>query len=870
MAEYTPMMQQYFKIKELHKDAILFYRLGDFYEMFFDDAKTASRELELVLTGRDCGQKERAPMCGVPFHAAEGYIARLVAKGYKVAICEQTQDPSQAKGIVTRDVIRIVTPGTVTDSIMLDETKNNYLAVLYKAEDKTGLCFCDISTAELCVSEYADDKSGEKTVNELARFMPTELISNNEAAENKQIRTFVTRRSDIVASVRENREFDFYNAKQIIEKHFDKSLEELGIAAYSLAVCALGCMLQYLFDTQKNGLENITELKIHSEEKYLALNAAARANLELTETQRRRETRGSLLWVLDKTKTAMGKRLLRSWIEQPLVNVSSVVYRQNAVEELVCNNVMRSELMSILSGVNDLERIITRVVYGSANAKELRSLSQTLEKLPDIKALLENAGCNMLCDIFKETDLLADVCTLINDSIKEEPPFSVREGNMIKDGYNEELDELRSIVDGGKDYLARIELEEQEKTGIKKLKIGYNRVFGYYIEVLNSFKELVPETYIRKQTLSNCERYITPELKELESKVLGAQERIAKLEYEIFSFVREKVASQQMRIRATACACAKLDVLCSLAYVAQTNSYVRPVVDNSDVIDITNGRHPVVEKFLDGAPFVPNDTLLDSDENRTAIITGPNMAGKSTYMRQTALIVLMAQMGSFVPANRATIGIVDSIFTRVGASDDLVAGQSTFMTEMSETASILATATSKSLIILDEIGRGTSTFDGMSIARAVLEFVTDKKKIGAKTLFATHYHELTEMENEMDGIKNYNTSVKKRGEDITFLRRIVRGPADGSYGIEVAKLSGVPQSVVNRAKVILAGLESGDKVEVPVKMQKTAKEEPDSMQMGLFGGVNDAVLEEIRQMDVNTLTPIEALTKLYEIKNRIV
>ena len=870
MAEYTPMMQQYFKIKELHKDAILFYRLGDFYEMFFDDAKTASRELELVLTGRDCGQKERAPMCGVPFHAAEGYIARLVAKGYKVAICEQTQDPSQAKGIVTRDVIRIVTPGTVTDSIMLDETKNNYLAVLYKAEDKTGLCFCDISTAELCVSEYADDKSGEKTVNELARFMPTELISNNEAAENKQIRTFVTRRSDIVASVRENREFDFYNAKQIIEKHFDKSLEELGIAAYSLAVCALGCMLQYLFDTHKNGLENITELKIHSEEKYLALNAAARANLELTETQRRRETRGSLLWVLDKTKTAMGKRLLRSWIEQPLVNVSSVVYRQNAVEELVCNNVMRSELMSILSGVNDLERIITRVVYGSANAKELRSLSQTLEKLPDIKALLENAGCNMLCDIFKETDLLADVCTLINDSIKEEPPFSVREGNMIKDGYNEELDELRSIVDGGKDYLARIELEEQEKTGIKKLKIGYNRVFGYYIEVLNSFKELVPETYIRKQTLSNCERYITPELKELESKVLGAQERIAKLEYEIFSFVREKVASQQMRIRATACACAKLDVLCSLAYVAQTNSYVRPVVDNSDVIDITNGRHPVVEKFLDGAPFVPNDTLLDSDENRTAIITGPNMAGKSTYMRQTALIVLMAQMGSFVPANRATIGIVDSIFTRVGASDDLVAGQSTFMTEMSETASILATATSKSLIILDEIGRGTSTFDGMSIARAVLEFVTDKKKIGAKTLFATHYHELTEMENEMDGIKNYNTSVKKRGEDITFLRRIVRGPADGSYGIEVAKLSGVPQSVVNRAKVILAGLESGDKVEVPVKMQKTAKEEPDSMQMGLFGGVNDAVLEEIRQMDVNTLTPIEALTKLYEIKNRIV
>ncbi len=870
MAEYTPMMQQYFKIKELHKDAILFYRLGDFYEMFFDDAKTASRELELVLTGRDCGQKERAPMCGVPFHAAETYIARLVAKGYKVAICEQTQDPSLAKGIVTRDVIRIVTPGTVTESVMLDETKNNYLAVVYKAEEKTGLCFCDISTGELCVSEYADDKSGEKAVNELARFMPTELICNEETADNKQIHTFVTRRSDIVATVKENKEFDFYSAKGITEKHFNLSLEELGVVNYPLAVCALGYMLQYLFDTQKNGLENITELKIHSEEKYLALNAAARANLELTETQRRRETKGSLLWVLDKTKTAMGKRLLRSWIEQPLVNVSSVVYRQNAVEELVCNNVLRSELMSVLAGVNDLERIITRVVYGSANAKELKSLAQTLEKLPEIKSLLANVGCNMLSDICRETDILSDVCEVIGKSITDEPPFSVREGNMIKDGYNEELDELRSIVNGGKDYLAKIELEEQEKTGIKKLKIGYNRVFGYYIEVLNSFKELVPETYIRKQTLSNCERYITPELKELESKVLGAQERIAKLEYEIFSFVREKVAGEQMRIRTTASACAKLDVICSLAYVAQSNSYVRPVVDNSDVIDITNGRHPVVEKFLDGAPFVPNDTLLDSDENRTAIITGPNMAGKSTYMRQTALIVLMAQMGSFVPASKVTIGIVDSIFTRVGASDDLVSGQSTFMTEMSETASILSSATSKSLIILDEIGRGTSTFDGMSIARAVLEFVTDKKKIGAKTLFATHYHELTEMENEIEGIKNYNTSVKKRGEDITFLRRIVRGPADGSYGIEVAKLSGVPQSVVNRAKVILSGLESGEKAETPVKIRKNVKEEPDDMQMGLFGGVNEAVLEEIRQMDVNTLTPIEALTKLYEIKNRII
>lgn len=871
MAEYTPMMQQYFKIKELHKDAILFYRLGDFYEMFFDDAKTASRELELVLTGRDCGQQERAPMCGIPFHSAEGYIARLVAKGYKVAICEQTEDPAAAKGIVTREVIRIVTPGTVTDSIMLDETKNNYLAVVYKKQDKTGLCFCDISTGELYISQLTDDENCEKTVNELARFMPTELLTNTQAAENKQLSTFVTRRTNIIAGLKNEDAFDFESAKQLVENHFNSSLEELSVSEYPLGISALGCAFNYLYDTQKNKLENITELKIYCEEKYLALNAAARTNLELTETQRRREKKGSLLWVLDKTKTAHGKRLLRSWIEQPLVNVSSIVYRQNAVEELFSRTFLRSELTEMLSGINDLERIATRVVYGSANAKELKSLSQTLEKLPSIKESLKDAGCNMLKDIFKEIDVLEDVCSLISQSIVDEPPFSVREGNMIRPGYNSELDELHLIVDGGKDYLAKIELEEQEKTGIKKLRIGYNRVFGYYIEVLNSFKELVPEHYIRKQTLSNCERYITPELKELEAKVLGAQERISKLEYELFCDVRNSVAEQQLRIRASATACAKLDVLCSLATVAELNSYVRPVVDDSDVIDIKNGRHPVVEKFLEGLPFVPNDTLLDGDENRTAIITGPNMAGKSTYMRQTALIVLMAQMGSFVPASGATIGIVDSIFTRVGASDDLVAGQSTFMTEMSETASILATATSKSLIILDEIGRGTSTFDGMSIARAVLEFVTDKKKIGAKTLFATHYHELTEIENEMDGVKNYNTCVKKRGDDITFLRRIVRGSADGSYGIEVAKLSGVPQSVVNRAKVILAGLESGEKVQLPSKNTKTdSPNYEENMQMGLFGGVNDAVLEEIRQMDVNTLTPIEALTKLYEIKNRIV
>lgn len=873
MAEYTPMMQQYLKIKEQHKDAILFYRLGDFYEMFFEDAKTASRELELVLTGRDCGMEERAPMCGVPFHAAEGYIARLVAKGYKVAICEQMEDPALAKGIVTRDIIRIVTPGTVTESVMLDETKNNYLACIFLNGISAGLSFCDISTGETCVSLVEGEQFGDRIVNELARFMPSEIITNSEAAENREVKNFITRRQTVVASVIAEDRFSSEECKAVVEKHFARSADELGLASMENSVRALGCMLVYLYDTQKNSLANVTEVSVYSEEKYLALNATARRNLELTETERRREKRGSLLWVLDKTKTAMGKRKLRAWIEQPLVSVSAITYRQNAVEELYAGNELRAEQIARLASVNDMERMTTRVVYGTANAKVLKALAQTMSVLPELKAALKNARSNMLRDICNNIDPLEDVRELIDAAITDEPPFSVREGGMIRDGYNEELDELRAIVNGGRNFLSKIEQDEQEKTGIKKLRIGYNRVFGYYIEVLNTFRDLVPEHYIRKQTLSNCERYITPELKELEAKVLGAQERITKLEYELFSQVREKAAAEQIRIRLTGDAVASLDVLCSLAAVAADNNYVRPLVDNSGVIDIKDGRHPVVEKFLDGAPFVPNDTHLDTGASRTAIITGPNMAGKSTFMRQTAIIVLMAQMGSFVPARSASIGVVDSIFTRVGASDDLVGGQSTFMTEMSEVSAILSNATGNSLIILDEIGRGTSTFDGMSIARAVLEHVTDKKKIGAKTLFATHYHELTSLEGEIEGVKNYNTTVKKRGDDITFLRRIVRGAADGSYGIEVAKLSGVPQSVVNRAKVILKGMEENSEIAVPKSLAGKVHCEEDAaegMQIGLFANANNAVIDELKELDVNTLTPIEALTKLYELKNKTI
>lgn len=868
MAEFTPMMQQYFSIKESYKDAILFYRLGDFYEMFFDDAVTASRELELVLTGRDCGQEERAPMCGIPFHAAENYIARLVAKGYKVAVCEQTEDPAAAKGIVTRDVIRIVTPGTVTESNMLPEDRNNYLAAVY-LEGDAGLAFCDISTGELTVCRAAGDHVSEETVNALARFSPSELIANKQVSSDRYLSNFIASNSGMLLNMLSEAECDYHTNEELVTKHFGKSLEELSVDNMPGVVIALGNLLSYLYRTQKNSLGNITSLRFYNNDRYMNLGAVARRNLELTETERRRDKKGSLLWVLDKTKTAMGKRMLRSWVEQPLVNLQGIIYRQNAVEELYNLPQLREEITGVISVINDLERITTRVVFGTANARELRSLSVAAGVLPDIKNMLKNAESGMLRDIYNDLDTLSDLRELIEEAIVDEPPFSVREGGMIRREFDPELDELCSIVNGGKDYIASIEQREQEITGIKKLRIGYNRVFGYYIEVLNSFKDFVPSHYIRKQTLTNCERFITPELKDLEAKVLGAQDRMIKLETELFFRVRQQIADNQNRLRTTASAIARLDVLCSLAKAAQQNNYVRPEVDMGDIIEIKDGRHPVVEKFLDGVPFVPNDTCLDCSDNIAALITGPNMAGKSTYMRQTAIIVLMAQTGSFVPASSARIGIVDNIFTRVGASDDLVGGQSTFMTEMNEVSGILSNATSKSLIILDEIGRGTSTYDGMSIARAVLEYVCDKKKLGAKTLFATHYHELTCLEGLLPGVKNYNTSVKKRGDDITFLRRIVKGPADGSYGIEVAKLSGIPSSVVSRARVILKDLEAGEEVTSP-KNTVQAKNDNDNMQMGLFSGVNNELIEEIRDLDVNTLTPIEALQKLYDIKKRIV
>lgn len=865
MAKLSPMMEQYFEIKKNYADTLLFFRLGDFYEMFFEDAKVASKELELVLTGRDCGQEERAPMCGVPFHSADSYIAKLVSRGYKVAICEQVEDPATAKGIVKRDVVRIVTPGTVIESNMLDESKNNYLASVFVSEADCGLAFIDVSTGEVHLDAFSDADATARIINQLGCYSPSEVIINKYAASVKSIIAFIKDRLSVDYQLVSESQYNETELLELIGSHIS---DENGLAQFNSnksLLYAFGTALTYLKGVQKNELQNINDVDFYNEDSFLTLDITARRNLELTETQIRREKKGSLLWVLDHTKTAMGKRLIRNWVEQPLINYSSIILRQNAVEELTCDTILLDSLMSYLSDMFDIERIMTRVVYGTANAKELKTLSQTIDQLYNIKSSLSGVKSKMLTGIFENIDLLEDVNDLIKNAITDEPPLSVREGGMIRSGYNDELDTLHDIVENGKGYLTAVEQSEQEKTGIKKLKIGYNRVFGYYIEVTNSFKELVPDHYIRKQTLSNCERYITQELKELESKVLGAQERIVRLEYELFSAIRQNVADQLERVRKTARAVANLDGLCSLAYTAVNNNYTRPVVDTSDEIIIKDGRHPVVELMLGGAPFVPNDTHLDCRDNRTAIITGPNMAGKSTYMRQVAIITLMAQIGSFVPASSAKIGIVDRIFTRVGASDDLSAGQSTFMLEMTEVADILKYATAKSLIVFDEIGRGTSTYDGMSIARAVLEYTADKKKIGAKTLFATHYHELTELENTIDGVKNYNTSVKKRGDDITFLRRIVKGAADGSYGVEVAKLAGVPKTVVENAKKILATLESQEKVSVVAEIKET--NEPDDMlQLSFSSGGKEQIIEKLKNIDVNTLTPIEAMTALFELQ----
>ncbi len=863
MAELSPMMKQYFEIKENNKDSILFFRLGDFYEMFFDDAKLASRELDLTLTGRDCGQEERAPMCGVPFHSCEGYIQKLVAKGYKVAICEQTQNPAEAKGLVKRDVIRVITPGTVVESGMLDESKNNYIASLYSDGSNAGICFCDVSTGQLYATELSGKTVADEIKSQLISYNPHEILLGGTLAQSIALGNFIE--DKLIANVEKPNEdnYTYLDSFDTILKHFGPKKSEK-LKDQQMTVLALGALISYLYKTQMTGLERISDVELYSVNQYMKLDFNTRRNLELTQTMLTKEKRGSLLWVLDKTRTAMGKRLMRSWIEQPLMNAAAIIRRHTAVEELLNNTVKRLEITAALTGILDIQRIMTKIVFGSANARELRSLAAACAELPAIKSLLEDSTSSYLKELYKSLDTLEDIYALIDNAIVDEPPFTVREGGMIKEGFNPELDSVRFDMTGSTSLLAQIEAGEREKTGIPKLKVGYNRVFGYFIEVTNSYKELVPETYIRKQTLANCERYITQELKDLEARILGAKDKSVAMEYEIFTGIRKTVADNLARIEVTTSTIATLDVLCSLSNVASDNNFVRPDITLSSTLRLKNSRHPVVEALLKNSMFVPNDVFLDCEANRVAIITGPNMAGKSTYMRQVALIVLMAQMGSFVPCESAEIGIVDAIYTRVGASDDLAAGQSTFMVEMSEVANIVKNATQKSLLVFDEIGRGTSTFDGMSIARAVLEYVVNKKHLGAKTLFATHYHELTVLESLMEGVKNYNIAVKKRGDDITFLRKIVKGGADESYGIEVAKLAGIPESIIRRAKEILKELTLAEPDEVKTMTSKI--NETESQQLTLLNPVNDVITEKLNKVDVNTLTPIEAINLIYELK----
>ena len=871
MADYSPMMKQYFEVKEKYPNTILFFRLGDFYEMFFNDAKTASRELDLTLTGRECGQEERAPMCGVPFHSAETYIARLVAKGYKVAICEQMEDPALAKGIVKRGVIRVITPGTVMESSMLDEAKNNYIASVFYQGDKAGVCFADISTGELNATTLCaktTESLSQLVINELSRFSPSEILVNPDFTDLTPVAKFI---SDKLSASLECLDFDLYVLKDrenAVKTQFHTDvLEKTAVLEQTEIVMALGALLDYLKRTQINGLERMEEINVYTEVGTMRLDINTRRNLELLETMRNKERRGSLLWVLDKTKTAMGKRLIRTWLEQPLLSPAKITLRQNAVEELFDDRPLLDGVTESLTGIFDLERIMTRVVYGSVNGKDLRALWSALTRLPQLKAQISGCTSTMLRSICDRMDPLEDICSLIDRAIVEEPPHTIREGGIIRSGYSPELDSIKNDMTNGKQLIAELEAREREATGIPKLRVGFNRVFGYYLEVSNSFKDKTPEHYIRKQTLANGERYITQELKELENRILGASEKSVALESKLFEDVRKVVADQLTRIQETAKSVAQLDVLASFAVVSIRNDYTRPTITMNGRIYLKDSRHPVVEALMGGsAPFVPNDLDMDPNNNRVSIITGPNMAGKSTYMRQTAIIVIMAQIGCFVPASAAEIGIVDGIYTRVGASDDLAAGQSTFMVEMAEVADILKNATSDSLLILDEIGRGTSTFDGMSIARAVIEYVHDKKVCGAKTLFATHYHELTELEDLLPGVRNFSIAVKKRGDDITFLRRIVRGGADDSFGIEVAKLAGVPDKIVKRAKQVLQSLESGEAVSVPKNAMPRKQEEPIQLTMLTKDG---EVLNRLRSIDVNTLTPIESMNILFELANML-
>ena len=859
----TPMMQQYLEIKAQYEGHILFYRLGDFFEMFFSDALEASRVLELTLTGRDCGNGHRAAMCGVPFHKADVFIGRLVEKGYKVAVCEQTEDPATAKGLVRREIVRVITPGTVTDGSLLSEMKNNYLAALFYSKSGVGLGFADISTGQVSVTVLDGADVLSRMENEMSIFSPREVILN--VAENacSEICTFLRSRFDTVITEGRADLFDETSARASVAEQFGDVASGLDLAALS----AVGALLSYIRETQKTTVSFTRELTVYADGQAMEIDASTRRNLELTESMRNKEKKGSLLWVLDKTETSMGARMLRSWILRPLINPVPILERQGAISELLADFMTRAELRELLSSVLDLERLTAKAVYGTANAKDLAAIRQSLAVLPSLRAHLQKFTGKRLREMYEQEDTLSDLSALLEAAIAEEPPFSLRDGGLIRDGYDKDVDYLRSILKNGKGWIEDIEAQEREATGIKNLRVSYNKVFGYYIEVTKSQISMVPDRYIRKQTLSNCERYITQELKEMESTVLGAADKLTALEYSLFVSVRDAVAAAATRIQVAAATVAEIDVYLSLAEVASKNNYVCPEVDTSDILEINDGRHPVVEKFVTNSYFVPNDTKLDTDRNRLLLITGPNMAGKSTYMRQVALITLMAQIGSFVPAKSARIGIVDKLFTRVGASDDLASGQSTFMLEMNEVANILKKATKRSLVIYDEVGRGTSTYDGMSIARAVAEY-TAGRKLGARTLFATHYHELTSLEDELEGVVNYNVAAKKHGESITFLRKIVRGATDDSYGIEVAKLAGVPNEVVRRAKEILAGIEAEDSAAVHRVKKEKEPAAPDMLTSLADMEAREAA-EKIRRIDLNTITPIEAMNFIFELKKLI-
>ena len=860
--ELTPMRKQYNEIKQRNQDCILFFRLGDFYEMFDEDARLAAKELDLTLTTRDRGKpkQEQTPMCGVPFHSVDSYIARLVQKGYKVAICDQMEDPATAKGIVQRDVTRIVTPGTVTESCMLDESRNNYFACIYGEDGRFGLAFCDVSTGAFFATVCPDAPSA---ASELGRFSPSEVIRGGEGTDCEVLQTTLFQRLSCCVDEGQPDQFSLDRSEPLLESHFGTSLSQMGISGLACTVIACGALLERLLFVQKNDLAHIRQLQFYTSGRFMELDLDARRNLELTESLRGKEKKGTLLWVLDKTRTAMGGRMMRSWLEQPLLDINEIQRRHTAVEDLVNSTIVRGELTQALGEVSDLERVMTRIVTGSANCRDLLALANGCRALPGIKAQLDRLDAPILKKLNESIDPLTDCAQQIETTLVDEPPLTLREGGMIRPGASEEADRLRDIMSGGSGTIAAVEASERERTGIRSLKIGYNRVFGYYIEISKTFADQVPPEYIRKQTLANCERYITQELKELETQVLTAKDRLVALEYQIFTQLREHLAAQACRVQASAAAVAAADCLCSLANVAVQRGYCRPEMTMGSELEIRDGRHPVVEVMLKDALFVPNDTSLGCDERQVAIITGPNMAGKSTYMRQVALIVLMAQMGSFVPARSARIGLVDRVFTRIGASDDLASGQSTFMVEMSEVASILKYATGKSLLILDEIGRGTSTYDGMSIARAVLEYVANPKRLGAKTLFATHYHELSTIESQLSNVKNYNIAVKKRGSDMIFLRKIVPGATDDSYGVEVAKLAGLPGCVISRAREILAELESG----TMQSAHTPTPDETDQISMGDMTALR--IRDALSQLTVETLTPIEAMNELFLLKQML-